>query len=141
MSVVWGLWLWGGTVLGRFAMTAHGPWDRPEAWLDGDELLWSPAGLPVYVEIHDDVGEITWQSFDPLAESPDYAAIVPGGMTLPADGFSGSGAHQILVCAVGVMRRDQLMASTLHVTEGVDAEGQLGWLSGMVVGRCTTLAP
>lgn len=129
----------GRVYAGRFAMSAHGPWERPVAWLEGHELLWTPGGLPAYVEVRDASGERTWRSFDPSAEAPDYAALVPGGMRLPDHAFSGEDVHEILVCAVEAMTRDQLTASTQHVTVGVDAEGQLGWLSGMVVGRCVTL--
>jgi len=128
-----------GVYDGRFTMSSHGPWDRPEAWLEGDQLLWSPGGLPVYVEVRGEDGGTIWRNFEPFAETPDYQAMAPGGLVLPAEAFSGLDEHEALVCAVEAMGRDELSASPQHVTKDVGAEGELGWLSGMVVGRCARL--
>lgn len=123
---------------GRFSMSAHGPWDRPQAWLEERELFWTPGGLPAYVEVRDAGGDIVWQRFDPFAEAPDFDAMAPGGATLP-DAAIAEGSV-VVVCAVEAMGRDELAAAPQHVTIDVDLEGRLGWLSGMVVGRCTSLA-
>ena len=125
---------------GRFTLSAHGPWERPDAWLEGNDLFWTPGGLPAYVEVRDRTGTRLWQSFDPQAADPDYEALATGGMRLPHEVLPGAMEGVVVVCAVERMGRDELTSAPQHVAADVVAEGQLGWLSAMIVGRCTHVA-
>ncbi len=140
---------------GRLTLAAHGPHERPSfRWLsaprDGEaaELAWDPAGRPAYVEVRDPEGHRRWANLEaPRAEQswslPAGQLTIPAGVIAPGD--------VVVACGCEVARRDDLgaagesaprpqgIAPAPQHLEDVRMEGALGWLSGVVVGRCRTL--
>jgi hypothetical protein len=129
-------------VAGSFAMEMHGPVDRPEVWFEpvgqGIDVMWAPGGLEVIVEVVDAGDEVTWSNLSLFADDPGWSAVGPGGrLALPDEAFPVTGTYRVRVCAVEVLRRDDLSVSPQHLSTEAAVEGQLGWLSGMIVGRCS----
>jgi hypothetical protein len=132
---------------GSFLMTSHGPQDRPDLWLDDPptdaaslELNVSAGGLPLWLDVLDAEGVATWTNFTPFAaDSPWPSLDRDSPVALPADAFPHPGSYTIRACALDVLHRDDVGATPQHLGGDDHLEGQLGWLSGMAVGRCTSL--
>jgi hypothetical protein len=132
---------------GSLAIAAHGYDDAPQAWLTAPPragepaaLAWSPAGLHALVEVWNDAGERTASTVDwsdPAIDSERWRAIPQGG-ELALDAFPAPGAYVLRLCAVELARRDDAPGpAPQHAVDAFGAE--LGWLSGALAGRCTTL--
>jgi hypothetical protein len=131
---------------GSFAMTVHGPTQAPTVWIDGARVGWSPAGLPALVQVLRD-GAITFTNFDAHSLEFDgaaWSALQPGGaLTLPDEAFPLAGSYEVRLCTVELRRRDDFGAApttqTQHLTEGDTLSGEVGSISGALVGRCARI--
>ncbi len=126
---------------GRFRLAMHGPLDRPDAWLDGDTVRWTPAGMPALVQLLRGQEPI-YASFDGARvdlDSEDWRALAPAdAWPLPPEALAE--ADRVRVCGVEVRRRDDFAgADPQHLGQDDALEGRLGWLSGAIVGRCRAI--
>ncbi|MEZ4444298.1 MAG: hypothetical protein R3B72_34815 [Polyangiaceae bacterium] len=132
-----------GVYSGSFSMAMHAPMDRPGGWLEeatGESgvVMWTPA-LPAVVEVLDTEGAVLWSSLDAWSAVPWWDSLAMPGLEVPL-----AGAVTIRLCGVESLTRDELRGSPstqeLHLGEDAVVEGQLGSLSGMIVGRCDAFA-